>query len=159
MKALVEIRPMTADDLDQVLAIADALPEAPHWPTSAYLKAIDPQATPRRIALVILRSGAEAGPGSVIGFAVACLLGPQAELETVAVAKNHQRAGVGRQLLQGLIAELRTAGSDKVLLEVRSSNHSALAFYRSFSFRQIGLRPGYYTDPLEDAVLMRLPVA
>ena len=147
---------MDAADLDQVLAIADALPEAPHWPRSAYLKAIDPEATPRRIALVILGPGTGTGPESVLGFAVASLLTPQAELETIAVASEKQRLGLGGQLFDGLVAELKAAGADEVFLEVRSSNHSALVFYRSMGFIEAGLRPGYYADPVEDAILMRL---
>ena len=154
MKAPIEIRPMGAADLDQVLAIADALPEAPHWPRSAYLKAIDPEATPRRVALI----ATGAGPDPILGFAVASLLVPQAELETIAVAEHYRRAGVGRQLLRNLIAELETADVDEVFLEVRSSNHSALAFYRSLGFCRTGIRSGYYANPVEDAILMRLPV-
>jgi [ribosomal protein S18]-alanine N-acetyltransferase len=155
VKADVEIRRMIAADLDQVLAIAGSLAEAPHWPGSAYLKAIDSQATPRRIALVATGAGLD----TILGFAVARLLVPQAELESIAVAKSHQRVGLGQQLLQCLIGELKAAGANEVLLEVRSSNHLALAFYRSLGFIQVGLRPSYYKDPLEDAILMRLPLA
>ena len=154
MKAQVEIRLMAADDLDQVFEIAESLPEAPHWPRSAYQKAIDPQATPRRIALV----ASEAEPGPILGFAVACVIGAQAELETIAAAKHHQRKGLGRLLLQALIVRLKTANADELLLEVRSSNHSAIALYMSTDFLNTGLRPNYYTDPMEDAILMRMPL-
>ncbi len=154
MKAQAEIRRMGVADLDQILAIADGLPEAPHWPRSAYLKALDPQATPRRIALV----ATGAGPDPILGFAVAGLLPPQAELETIAVARANQRMGLGGQLFKGLVAELKAAGVDEVLLEVRCLNHSALVFYEALGFHRAGVRSGYYTDPVEDAVLMRLPV-
>lgn len=150
MKGQIEVRPMAAADVDQVLAIADALPGAPHWPRSAYLKAIDPQATPRRIALVV------AGTESIVGFAIASVLPPQAELETIAVAKSHQREGLGRQLLHGLMASLKAENLHEVLLEVRHSNHSAIALYMSTGFLLTGSRPSYYTDPVEDAVLMKL---
>lgn len=152
MKGPVEIRPMAAADLEPVLAIAESLPEAPRWPRCAYLKAIDPQATPRRIALV----AGETEPGPILGFAVACVLGTQAELETIAAAKHHQRKGLGRLLLQALIARLKAANTDELLLEVRSSNHSAIALYISTGFLNTGLRPNYYTDPMEDAILMRM---
>ena len=159
MKAEIEIRPMNAADLAQVLAIAETLPEAPHWPQSAYLNAInsqiDPTSTPRRIALVV--AGAQAG--SVLGFAVASLLPPQAELETIAVAAESQRQGLGQLFFRALAAELKAAGAHELLLEVRASNRPAGAFYRALGFVQIGLRPSYYADPIEDAVLMRLPLA
>ena len=70
MKIEFVIRRMTASDLDRVLAIAQDLPQAPHWPQSAYLKAIDSESTPRRIALVVAGSQ----PDSVFGFAIASLL-------------------------------------------------------------------------------------
>ncbi len=155
----VQIRRMTAADLDRVLAIAENLPQAPHWPQSAWLNAIDPESTPRRIALVIGASGAGPQPGSILGFAVASLLPPQAELETIAVAPESQRLGLGESLFQALVAELKAAGVGDVLLEVRASNRPALAFYRALGFVRNGIRPGYYADPIEDAVLMHLPSA
>jgi len=146
---------MAAADLAQVLALAANLPEAPHWPESAYASALNPDSTPRRIALV----AAEPQPDSILGFAVASLLAPQAELETIAVAAASQRRGLGRQLFHALVAELVAAGAHELLLEVRSSNRPARAFYQSLGFIQTGLRRGYYQDPMEDAVLMRRPLA
>jgi ribosomal-protein-alanine N-acetyltransferase len=147
---------MTAADLDRVIEIAQNLKQAPHWPRSVYLAALDRLAVPRRIALV-----AEAmGTGAVAGFAVACLLvgtAPlEAELETIAVAANFQRRGVARQLFQALAGELRSAKATAVILEVRTSNTAAQALYRSLGFVEAGRRPRYYADPVEDAVLMRL---
>ncbi|MDR3753107.1 MAG: GNAT family N-acetyltransferase [Terracidiphilus sp.] len=154
MKPEIEIRRMTASDLDPVTAIAGDLPPAPHWTRSAYSIAINPESTPRRIALV----AAGRQPGSILGFAVASLLPPQAELETIAVVAESQRLGVGERLFQALAAELKAANVDDVLLEVRASNQPALVFYQTLGFVKIGLRPGYYADPIEDAVLMRLPL-
>jgi tRNA threonylcarbamoyladenosine biosynthesis protein TsaB len=155
----VQIRRMTAADLDRVLAIAENLPLAPHWPQSAYLKAInsqfEPESTPRRIALV----AAGPQPGSIHGFAVASLLPPRAELETIAVAPEMQRLGLGESLFQALAAELKAADVNELVLEVRASNRPALAFYRALGFIKTDRRPGYYADPIEDAILMSLPLA
>jgi ribosomal-protein-alanine N-acetyltransferase len=150
---------MTAADLDRVLAISSHLPQAPHWPQSAWSNAInsqfEPESTPRRIALVA------AGPpsGSILGFAVASLLPPQAELETIAVASESQRRGLAKCIFQSLAAELRAAGVSELVLEVRASNRPALALYHACGFVKTGLRPGYYADPIEDAVLMHLLAA
>jgi [ribosomal protein S18]-alanine N-acetyltransferase len=149
---------MAAGDIDGMRAIAGMHPQAPHWPRSAYLNAIIPESTPCRIALVAGASVAGCQPGSIHGFAVASLLPPQAELETIVVAPQSQRRGLGQHLFQALAAELMAAGVTELLLEVRVSNHSALAFYRALGFVEIGHRPAYYTDPIEDAVLMRLPL-
>jgi ribosomal-protein-alanine acetyltransferase len=146
---------MTAADLNRVLAMAENLPQAPHWPQSAWLNAINPESTPRRIALV----AAGPQPGSIRGFAVASLLPPQGELETIAVAPEMQRLGLGEGLFQALAAELKAAGVGELLLEVRASNLPAQAFYRALGFVKTGLRKGYYADPIEDAVLMRLSPA
>jgi ribosomal-protein-alanine N-acetyltransferase len=143
---------MNTADVAQVMAIASSLPDAPRWPPAAYLDALDLEFTPRRIALVATGSQA----GNVEGFVVASLLPPQAELETIAVAAESQRRGLGRQLFDALAEELRATGVRQVCLEVRALNSAAQAFYRSLGFGKTGLRRGYYTDPIEDAVLMAL---
>jgi [ribosomal protein S18]-alanine N-acetyltransferase len=151
----VQTRRMTAADVTRVLEIAASLPESPHWPKSAYLDALNPESTRRRIALVASGAG-PAGSSQVEGFAVASLLPPQAELESIGVAAGSQRRGLGRMLFDALLSELRTAGVLEITLEVRASNHAALAFYRCAGFVQTGTRRAYYADPVEDAVLMRL---
>jgi ribosomal-protein-alanine acetyltransferase len=148
----VQVRRMTQADLDQVIEIEQSLTDAPHWPRSAYLAALDPDAMPPRIALVI----EESGSGVLAGFAVASLLSPQAELETIAAAPQFQRRGMAGRLFAALAAELRTTGVTDVILEVRASNEPALGFYRRSGFVETGRRPRYYHDPVEDAVLMCL---
>jgi ribosomal-protein-alanine N-acetyltransferase len=150
----VQIRPMTAADVSRVMDIAASLPEAPQWPEAAYRTALNPESTPHRIALVC----AGPPPEGVQGFAVASLLPPQAELESIAVAAGSQRLGLGRMLFEALVNHLRAAGVLEIVLEVRASNRPALAFYRSAGFGQTGLRMAYYADSIEDALLMRLHV-
>lgn len=146
------IRRMTPADLDQVMQVAESLKEAPQWPRSAYLAALDPAAAPPRIALVVDGPAA----GMVAGFAVASLLPPEAELEIIAVAPTAQRRGLARQLFFSLAAELRTAEVFGIMLEVRATNQPALELYRRLGFEETGRRPRYYHDPVEDAILMRL---
>ena len=151
----VQIRRMTAADLARVKEIDASLPDAPHWPQSAYANALNPDSTPRRMALV----AADTESGAIHGFTVASLLPPQAELETIAVAAASQRRGLGWRLFQELISQLLADGAHTVVLEARASNRTARGFYRSLGFGLTGLRPRYYTDPVEDAVLMSLPLA
>jgi len=150
--SVVCVRRMTLADLDQVIEFAESLKEAPHWPRAAYLDAVDPAAARPRIALV----AEEFGSKNVAGFAVASLLTPQAELESIAVAHAAQRHGLARRIFSALAAELVSAQVTEILLEVRASNHPALGLYRSLGFAETGRRPRYYLDPVEDAVLMRL---
>ena len=148
----VQIRRMVAADVAQVIEIAASLPGAPQWAESVYLAALNPASIPHRVALV----AAGPQPEDVQGFVVASLLPPQSELESIAVAAESQQRGLGRQLFDALVNQLRTAGVYEIVLEVRASNRAALAFYRSAGFGQTGRRRAYYADPVEDAVLMRL---
>ena len=153
--AEIRIRRMAPADLDRVIELALSLEDAPRWPRSAYLAVLNPEAAPPRIALV-----AEAEEtGAVQGFAIAGLLPPQAELETIAVAAEDQRRGVGRRILIAMADELKKALVTEVLAEVRASNSPALAFYRAQGFAMTGRRPRYYADPIEDAVLVELRLA
>ena len=87
---------------------------------------------------------------------MANVVSPEAELETIAVAIEAQRRGVGSLLLRGLLSELKAERVSSLVLEVRASNPSALALYRAHGFEQTAQRPRYYADPEEDAVLLRL---
>jgi ribosomal-protein-alanine N-acetyltransferase len=145
---------MTCADLDRVIAIEQSLTTAPHWPRSAYQTALAPQAAPPRIALV----AEEINHSAIAGFTVASLIPPQAELESIAIAAELQRRGLARQLLSVLATELRADQIQEMILELRASNHPALALYRRLGFVESGRRTRYYHDPVEDAVLMRLPL-
>lgn len=148
-----QIRPMTAADLEGVIEIAQGLPHAPQWPRSAYENALNPESRPQRIVLVTCDAA-----NTLAGFIVAGLTPPDAELETIAVAAKFQRQGLAGQLFEALCAELNLAQVSGVFLEVRASNHAAQAFYRALGFAQTGLRPRYYADPVEDAILMGLDI-
>jgi ribosomal-protein-alanine N-acetyltransferase len=140
---------MAAGDLNAVMGIAAGLETAPHWGQAAYEASIDAEGLPRRAALV-----AESG-GQVAGFAIASVIAPEAELETIAVAAGLQRSGVGRTLLAALFCELEARGVGEVTLEVRESNGAARAFYRAHGFAEFAQRTAYYADTGEAAVLMR----
>ncbi|MGD0941238.1 MAG: ribosomal protein S18-alanine N-acetyltransferase [Terracidiphilus sp.] len=145
-----EVRRMTEADLDQVIEIAGSLPEAPHWPRSAYQTALDPMASPPRIALVAENTHID----TTVGFAIASLIPPQAELEMIAIAADFQGRGCAKQLFSSLTQQLRPTGAVELILEVRASNHRAIGLYRNLGFAESGRRSGYYIDPVEDAVLM-----
>lgn len=142
---------MTRADLDEVVEIERELDHAPHWTPAAYLAALGTDG-PLRVALVAVDGSSE----TILGFAIAGLIAPMAELETIAVARVHQRRGVARSLLAEMMRELKALGGSEIVLEVRPSNSTAIGFYRSEGFTEAGRRPGYYADPVEEAILLRL---
>jgi ribosomal-protein-alanine N-acetyltransferase len=144
---------MTEADLDAVLAIASALPSAPHWPRETYAAALDSESWPQRVALV------GESEGSVAGFALAVVVAGEGEIESIAVASGEQRRGIGATLLRALLDALTAAGALATVLEVRESNRVAAGLYARAGFCEIGRRTGYYRDPVEDAVLMRLELS
>ena len=150
MSTEVRVRRMKAEDVEAVTDLAAGLPTAPQWQREAYLAALNPETAPARIALV-----AETAAEELIGFAIASLIPPEADLESIAVAREFQRTGVARRLFEVLVGELAASGVTEVLLEVRASNEAALSLYGALGFRETGRRLGYYAHPAEDAVQMR----
>jgi ribosomal-protein-alanine acetyltransferase len=144
---------MGAGDIGGVMEIAASLRDAPHWGEAAYRQAIDGDGSPVRIALIA--EGELAGAYALLGFVVASIVGPGAELESIAVAGQAQRRGVGIELMKALLGRLKEARVATVMLEVRASNSAALGFYGKHGFGETGRRPKYYTNPQEDAVLMK----
>ncbi len=145
------ILPLAESHLVDVIRIAESLEGTPRWPLDSYRELTGKNPSVRRIAFVAQDTPA----GEVLGFVIARLTPPEAELESIGVAKALQRRGVGRRLIEALIEELDLAGVEKLYLEVRVSNTAAPAFYRSMGFVETGRRPSYYADPMEDAVLMK----
>ena len=72
-------------------------------------------------------------------------------VQNIAVDRRAQRGGVGRQLLEALLAE---AGRRKVLLEVAVDNAPAQRLYAGYDFEPVGIRRGYYQPSNTDAVVM-----
>ena len=73
------------------------------------------------------------------------------EITNVMVLPEYRGRGVGRQILEELLERGRKLGAEEFTLEVRSSNEPAIRLYESFGFVCEGIRPGFYSEPLEDA--------
>jgi len=90
--------------------------------------------------------------GRVAGYAgLAVVDQDESWVQNIAVARDAQRRGVGRQLLEALLAE---AGGRKVLLEVAVDNAPAQRLYASYDFEPVGIRRGYYQPSNTDALVM-----
>lgn len=83
---------------------------------------------------------------------------PRGELESVAVAEAARRKGIGQALCVAVLDWCREQGAERVELEVRAGSEGARMLYRELGFRETGRRRSYYSDPVEDALLMAWPV-
>ena len=94
--------------------------------------------------------------GEVIGYAGLVVAPPdEAWVNNMAVRRDHQRHGIGRALLEELLAIARRSGARHTLLEVAADNLPAQALYDSYGFEVIGLRKNYYQASGTDALVMR----
>ena len=94
--------------------------------------------------------------GTVTGYGIMSIAAAEAHLLNLCVHPSSQHLGYGRRLLNALLLKAVDAACDKVFLEVRPSNESALQLYKSVGFEQIGIRPAYYQAERgrEDAVIL-----
>lgn len=147
------VRSATADELQQIYEIALANPSAPQWTRAQFDEILSPgESAVTRELLVAM------GDTAVIGFAVisaVTIVYPvEAELESIAVAPEWHRRGVGRALMQGVLGWAETVGAAEMRLEVRAGNLAAQKLYEESGFHASGMRPRYYANPVEDAVCM-----
>jgi [ribosomal protein S18]-alanine N-acetyltransferase len=92
----------------------------------------------------------------VAGYAGLAVTGPgEAWVQNIAVRRDAQRQGIGRALLEALLAEADRRGVTTVLLEVAVDNAPAQKLYAAYGFDPVGIRKGYYQPSNTDALVMR----
>ena len=92
--------------------------------------------------------------GAIVAFSVCWIIFDELHINTLAVAPAARRRGFATELLRFVMAEAEAAGAPKATLEVRESNDAALALYQRLGFEVSARRPGYYTNPREDALIL-----
>jgi len=145
--ANVTLAPMNESHIDEILAIEDAVFDAP-WTREMFRQEV--RGVFGSYATVALHDG------SVVGYQIAWFIEEEVHLVNIAVDNGHQASGIGALLLRHLIEEAISRHKAIITLEVRASNQTAQSFYHRFFFRTIGVRKGYYSDNREDALLMAL---
>ncbi len=141
----LRIEPMTFQDLPAVHAIERASFSVP-WPEDAYRNELS---TNRLASYVVARAA-----GAVFGFAGLWVMVDEAHVTTFAVDPRWRRQGVGQRLLLALLDLAVTRRAREATLEVRLSNMPARRLYEKYGFRPVGIRPRYYSDNGEDALIM-----
>jgi ribosomal-protein-alanine N-acetyltransferase len=92
----------------------------------------------------------------VVGFLLTWRVADEVHVLNIATSPLFRRMGVARELMRHCVRYARDNQARLLLLEVRRSNDAAISLYRSLGFHSINLRPGYYSDNLEDAVEMAM---
>jgi [ribosomal protein S18]-alanine N-acetyltransferase len=141
----VAIRPFRPADAVAVTRILQGAPEAANWSGQSFGEAVNWSGG---LALV---SEAE---GEITGFLIGRQVGDEAEILNLGVKAARRRKGEGTALLMAALEEFQSRGVSRVFLEVRESNEAGIAFYGKHGFSKAGLRPSYYRDPAEAAILM-----
>lgn len=99
--------------------------------------------------------GGERSPGVPAAFAAFTLVCGEASLLALSTDAAQRRKGAARAVLTGAFAALAAEGAQCVFLEVRSRNTPAKALYAALGFVPVGFRARFYTDPADDAILMK----
>lgn len=136
----------TPGDLDGVLAIEAASfnnPTTREWYEGELKR-------PEVCFIYVLRT--EDQP--VAGFCAFWRVAEQLHINNLAIRPELRGQGLGSRLLQAVIAEAAHLGASHLTLEVRRSNVAALRLYDRAGFSQAGVRPNYYTQPIEDALVL-----
>ncbi len=141
----VRIRKMAKLDLDAVMDIEHRCFSVP-WTREALVLEIDKNRFARYLAAEL--------DGEVIGYGGMWLIMDEAHITNIAVHPDHRGNRYGNSIVEALIATAQKEGILRMTLEVRRSNEVAQNLYKKYGFVFCGIRPGYYQDNQEDAIIM-----
>jgi len=139
-----QLAPMQAADLDAVMEI-ERCSFAEPWTPGLFLRELK---LPFSTTLVARDSS-----GHIAGYVCWWVVGDEVHLLNLAVHPEQRRRGLGRYLLETVLQAASAAQARLVTLEVRHDNAAAIALYRTYGFREVGLRRNYYA-PGRHAVIM-----
>ena len=142
--APIIVRRWEKKDLESILVLEEAAFRSP-WHRSAFEEELE---NPLAVYLVLERAG------KIIAYGGFWLVLDEAQVTNVAVHPDYQGRGMGRKLLAALLETAAELGAVSFTLEVRRSNKTAIKLYEHAGLRVQGVRPGYYADTDEDALLM-----
>jgi ribosomal-protein-alanine N-acetyltransferase len=140
----IEITRAGVEAIDRLMAI-DAASFVRPWTRAMYESAFDNVIT--RVFLLCV-------DGAAVAYCSAWLLPGELHITNVAVLPEFRRRGLARRLLETVLARAEAEGASEATLEVRRSNRPALALYEALGFRTTAVRPDYYLDPVEDALIL-----
>lgn len=149
----ITISRMTEHDLLEVVEIEE-ISGLSRWGWAAYYAEL--QGTNSQLMLVARITGAARTPSRshLAGYVVARMGADELHINNVAVREPYRRQGIGRALLDCIMTEGKRLRVSRAFLELRAGNTAALALYEDCGFRVTARRSRYYSDPVEDALVM-----
>jgi ribosomal-protein-alanine N-acetyltransferase len=148
------IEPATAESLSDILEIEEACFSAP-WTR----KMLEAELSGNPFAHFLLArqaKGAETEVGSIVGYLCYWIVFEEVRLMNLAVIESMRHRGIAKSLVMTALRTGLSQSAHRAVLEVRASNEAAKTLYHGLGFRHIAVRPKYYSNPIEDAVLMEL---
>lgn len=146
IRAAEVILPMSLPDLSDVVEL-EAVSHLSRWGYDGYAAELE-----RTDAVLLVAR--ERSDSSLLGFVAARLNTDELHINNVAVRSAHRRRGLGRALLLEALRRGKMIGAKWAVLEVRAGNDAAIKAYDRLGFEVVGRRRGYYSAPIEDALVM-----
>ncbi len=137
-------REMLVEDLDQVMEIENDL-ISPPWTREGFFTFL---LKDENMFFVVEEKG------QILGYCSMQTVLDEGDILNVAVTRDRQKEGIGYFLVDSMLMLAAARGIHIVHLEVRESNGSARRLYQRLGFKEDGFRKNYYTEPVENAVLM-----
>lgn len=141
MVELIELRPLVASDIPEVVELEEANQPNP-WTEGMFQ---DELRADNRFYV-------KAGNERLVGFGGIIVMGEEAHITNLLVDPDRRGEGIGRRIVVDLISRAIAVGGRHLTLEVRAGNGAALELYRSLGMVPVGVRPKYYDD--DDALIM-----
>jgi [ribosomal protein S18]-alanine N-acetyltransferase len=147
-----EIRQMTPEDMPAVMEIESVAFKNP-WSAELVRRELNHDWS----TILLLEEPLPDGRSKrLLGFSIFWVVHDELHILNVATAPEHRRRGVARKVMDATLERGRQRKCTLATLEVRRSNEGALHLYQSLGFRSVGVRPNYYVDEGEDAIVMVL---
>lgn len=150
------LRPAVLGDLEDMWAIEKSVFGTDAWSRELLRDELTAEHRTYLVAVGASIDGrAQPEDWTIVGYGGLLAVGTEGDIQTIALTPEARGVGLGRRLMQALLAEAVTRGVRTVFLEVRGDNRSARSLYDSLGFVEIGVRPKYYQPDGVDAVVMR----
>ena len=141
------IEPLDGErDLDAVIEVESESFTNP-WTRDMYVSELRDRSV---CHILVVRAGAEL----VVGFCAFWLILDEIHINNLAIRPSFRRRGLGAALVKAVLAEAVSLGARRATLEVRGSNVTARQLYERHGFRLTATRRSYYTNPVEDALIL-----